>query len=362
VTHDPTRAAPPFPGGPVPSGPVPSGPVPGGPDREVKIRFGVDSDGPGIIALIWACWSAYPNITMDVDGELPQLRALGSYYADKGGTLWIAEADVKIVGLIAVWPMDDVTWEICQVYVDPALHGSGLGHALLDQAERHAIAAGAERLVLWSDTRFDRAHRFYEKRSYVRQGPVRVLGDISNSLEFGYAKPVNGLVLLDIAAANAAETRLADILVACVEAGAGVSFLPPLPREKATAFWHRMASDVGAGTRVLLAVWRDGVMVGTGMLDLAMAENQPHRAEVQKVLVHPLARRSGVAREVMQALERSALAAGRTLLTLDTRAGDAGEALYRGQGWQEAGRIPGYALDAAGVPHDTVFFWKGLGL
>lgn len=335
--------------------------MPGSAKPGWMIRPGRDADGPAMIALIWDCWSAYPGIRMDVDGEMPQLHALGTYYADQGGALWVAETVDQVVGMIAVRPMDDLAWEICQVYVDPALHGSGLGYGLLDLAERHAIAAGAERLALWSDTRFDRAHRFYEKHSYVRHGPIRVLADISNSLEFGYAKPVNAVEALDIAAATSAELRLADILIDCVEAGASVSFLPPLSREKARAFWHRIASDIGAGTRVLLAAWQDGALVGTGMLDLATAENQPHRAEIQKVLVHPAARRCGLGRQIMGSLEQSAAAVGRTLLTLDTRAGDAGEALYRSQGWHEFGRIPGYALDADGTAHDTVFFWKRLG-
>jgi len=322
------------------------------------IRPGRDIDGPAVIALIWACWSAYPGVKMDVDREMPELHALAAYYAGHGGALWIAETDATVTGMIAARPLDQATWEICRVYVHPHQHGSGLGHALLDLAERHAIAAGAERLALWSDTRFDRAHRFYEKRSYIRSGPVRVLHDISNSLEFGYAKPVNGVEPLDIAAATAAEARLAAILIACVEAGASVSFLPPLQREKATAFWHRMAREVGAGTRVLLAAWRDGVIVGTGTLDLATPENQPHRAEVQKLLVHPDGRRGGIGRQIMRTLEQAAVAAGRSLLTLDTRAGEAGEALYRAEGWQECGRIPGYALSADGSAHDTVLFWK----
>ena len=325
------------------------------------IRPGRDADGPAIIALIWACWSAYPGCLMDVDGEMPELHALAKYYAGQGGALWIADGDATIAGMIATRPIDNGTWEVCRVYVDPPQHGSGMAHALLDHAERHAIAAGAQRLALWSDTRFDRAHRFYEKRSYVRRGALRVLDDISNSLEFGYAKPVDGLESLDIAAATSAEIQLAEILIACVESGASVSFLPPLSREKARAFWHRMASDVGTGKRTLLAAWRNGQMVGTGMLDLGTPENQPHRAEVQKVLVSPSGRRSGLGHQIMQALEQAAVAAGRSLLTLDTRAGDAGEALYRAEGWQEVGRIPGYALDADGVGHDTLLFWKRIG-
>jgi GNAT superfamily N-acetyltransferase len=156
------------------------------------IRPGQDADGTAMIALIWACWSGYPGIRMDVDREMPELHALGTYYAEKGGALWVAGSDVKIVGMVAVRPTDGATWEICRLYVEPSLHGSGIAHALLDQAERHAIAAGAQRLVLWSDTRFERAHRFYEKRCFLRFGPVRALNDISDSLEFGYAKPVSG--------------------------------------------------------------------------------------------------------------------------------------------------------------------------
>jgi GNAT superfamily N-acetyltransferase len=325
-----------------------------------EIRLGRDADGAALIALIWACWSVHPGIKLDVDGEMPQLHALATYYTGQHGVLWVAEAGSRVVGMVAVRPIDLKLWEICQLYVDPPLHGAGLGRALLNHAERHAVAAGAERLELWSDTRFDQAHRFYERQSYVRRGGVRVLHDVSRSLEFGYAKPVNAVELLDVAAAGSAEFRLASILVDCVEAGASVSFLPPLSHDQASAFWHGVAGNVGTGRRVLLAAWREGVLVGTGMLNLDTPENQPHRAEVEKVLVLPSVRRGGLGRQIMQALEAAATAAGRILLTLDTRAGDAGEALYRAQGWHEAGRIPGYALDAQGSAHDTLFLWKRL--
>lgn len=324
------------------------------------IRPGRDSDGSALIDLIWSCWSAYPGIRMDVDLEMPELRALATYYAANAGSLWVAEAADSVCGMIATRPLEGTTWEICRVYVDPALHGSGLGHALLDQAEQHAIAAGAKRLALWSDTRFDRAHHFYEKRSYIRHGAVRVLADISNSLEFGYAKPVNGVEALDIAAVTSAVGRLGAILIACVDGGASVSFLPPLSPQKARAFWLRVASDVGTGKRTVVAAWRNGVLSAVGMLDLATPENQPHRTEVQKILVDPGARRTGLGRQILRALEQEAAAHGRSLLTLDTRAGDAGESLYRSEGWQESGRIPGYALAADGTAQATVFFWKHL--
>jgi GNAT superfamily N-acetyltransferase len=320
------------------------------------IRPGLDTDNDGIIELIAACWAPYPGLRMDVDLEMPELRAPASYYQD---VLWVAEQDKRIVGMIATRLLTDPgTWEICRVYVDPALHGQRLGHDLLDVAETHAIAHGATRLMLWSDTRFARAHAFYEKRSYVRSGPIRVLRDISDSLEFGYAKPVNGFEILDVAAVGSAERRLADLLIACVDAGASVTFLPPLHKNKARAFWRRIGTEVGQGTRVVVAGWRRGELVATGMLDLATPENQPHRAEVQKIMVHPSTRRSGLARALMRAIERHAVTIGRPLLTLDTRAGDAGEALYRAEGWQETGRIPQHALGPTGALHDTVFFWK----
>lgn len=292
---------------------------------------------------------------------MPELHALASYYQDAGGALWIAGSGGHVTGMIATRPLEARRWEICRVYVDPALHGSALAGDLLDSAENHAIAAGAEELVLWTDTRFDRAHRFYEKRSYIRSGAIRVLEDISNSLEFTYLKPVNGSRVLDIAAATSAERQLAGILIACVHAGASVSFLPPLSHAKAAAFWHQAATRIGAGTKVVLAAWRGGRLVGTGMLDLGTPDNQPHRADIQKILVHPAARRQGVAREIMQGLERQAVIAGRTLLTLDTAAGSAGEALYRAEGWTDCGRIPGYALGSDGNFHDTVFFCKRVG-
>jgi ribosomal protein S18 acetylase RimI-like enzyme len=297
---------------------------------------------------------------MDVDGELPQYRALASYYANLGGALWAAEDNGQIVGMVATRPLPERTWEICQVYVMPSLHGSGLGHRLVDLAEAHALSAGATQLVLWSDTRFDRAHRFYEKRSYVRSGPVRVLGDISNSLEYGFAKPVNGIEVLDAAAAASAIRRLSTILNACVEEGAGVSFLPPLAPEAARAFWQDTARDVAAGSKVLLAGWVDGELAGTVTLALAWPQNQQHRAEVTKLLVHPSGRRHGLARRLMARLEVEAMRLGRTLLTLDTREGDKAEKLYRSMGWIEYGRIPGYAVQADGAFEATLFFWKQL--
>ncbi len=324
------------------------------------IRPGRDTDAAGFIGLIFACWSLYPGVILDVDGEEPHLRALASYYTDQGGALWVANRDDTVVGMIGTKPLEGGTWEICKVYVSPDLHGSGLGHALLERAEAHAIAKGATRLALWSDTRFDRAHRFYEKRSYVRSGPIRVLHDISDSLEYAYAKPVEGIEILDAAAAASAIPHLSSILIGCVAEGAGVSFLPPLALETARAFWRGTATKVAAGTHVLLAAWTGGVLAGTVTLAMEMPENQPHRAEVAKLLVDPTIRRKGLARALMTRLEQEALRAGRPLLLLDTQAGGSAERLYRSMGWTELGTMPGHALRMDGTFGDTVFFWKRL--
>jgi GNAT superfamily N-acetyltransferase len=217
-------------------------------------------------------------------------------------------------------------------------------------------------MKLWSDTRFERGHRFYEKHSYVRAGPIRALNDISNSIEFAYAKPLAGVAVrrLDAAAAASAEVRLAAVLKDCVDGGASVSFLPPLDVATARAFWRRASTDVAAGKRIVLAAWADGEIVGTVQLDLATPPNQQHRADLQKLLVIGRARRRGIARLLVAAAEQAAAAAGRTLLVLDTCAGDAAEPLYRALGWTEAGRIPGYALLADGSFCDTVVFYKRL--
>jgi GNAT superfamily N-acetyltransferase len=327
------------------------------------IRAGEDRDAEGFIGLIGACWAEYPGCILDVDGEMPEMRALASWFAGQGGALWAAEAGGRVLGMVATRPLrEDSAYEICRMYVDRAARGTGLSHRLLDTAEAHARAAGAERLVLWTDTRFAAAHGFYEKRGYVRQGAIRMLDDLSKSLEFRYTKPVRGLVVeaLDAAAAASAERRLAEILIACVADGASVSFLHPLPVEAARGFWQQGAQAVAGGKRVLLAAWLDGVLAGTVTLDLATPPNQQHRADVAKLLVDPALRRRGVGRALMRRAEQAAERLGRRLLVLDTLEGDGGEALYRELGWQEAGRIPRYALDGKGRLAATVLFYKEL--
>ncbi len=148
--------------------------------------------------------------------------------------------------------------------------------------------------------------------------------------------------------------ELAGILVACVNEGASLGFLAPLAPERARDWWVGFPR---AGVVVLVAEL-DGRLVGTVQLHAAESENGAHRGEVAKLLVHPAARRRGIARALMIRLEAEARKAGKSLLTLDTRDGDPSNTLYAALGYQEGGRIPGWACDATGTLSATVFWYK----
>jgi ribosomal protein S18 acetylase RimI-like enzyme len=167
---------------------------------------------------------------------------------------------------------------------------------------------------------------------------------------------------LDAAGLDAGLDDLADILHACVQGGAAVGFLLPFSVDDARAYWRaKVAPGVAAGTRILVVAAIDGTIVGTVQVDTDMPPNQPHRADVTKLLVHPRARRRGVARAVMAEAETQARRRGRALLTLDTRAGDAAEPLYVSLGYAVAGRIPGYARNAADPGfHATTVMYKAI--
>lgn len=154
---------------------------------------------------------------------------------------------------------------------------------------------------------------------------------------------------------------LSDVLIDCVEGGASVSFMLPMTRAKAEAFWRRTAASAARGERVVLAAEdAAGEIVGTAQIILEQPENQPHRGDLAKMLVHRRARRRGVGAALLVAAERSALDAGKTLLVLDTASDDA-ERLYGRNGWQPCGQVPGYALLPDGRPCATTFFYKFLG-
>ena len=152
---------------------------------------------------------------------------------------------------------------------------------------------------------------------------------------------------------------LAEVLLDCVEGGASVSFMWPLSLEKALGFWRGVAEGVARGERVLLVAEDGGAgIVGTVQMITALPENQPHRADVAKMLVHRRARRRGVARRLMEALDAEARREGKTVLVLDTVTGGDAERLYERAGWQRVGMVPKYALMPDGRFCATTFFYK----
>jgi GNAT superfamily N-acetyltransferase len=153
---------------------------------------------------------------------------------------------------------------------------------------------------------------------------------------------------------------LADVLIDCVEGGASVSFMHPLTRVRAVAFWHRVAQGVAAGERALLVAEDARGLCGTVQLVLEQPENQPHRADLSKMLVHRRARRRGLGAALGRAAEATARECGKTLLVLDTASGEA-EHLYARLGWMRVGVIPGYALLPKGGLCDTTVYYRNLG-
>jgi GNAT superfamily N-acetyltransferase len=154
---------------------------------------------------------------------------------------------------------------------------------------------------------------------------------------------------------------LSNVLTDCVEGGASVSFMLPMTSAKAEAFWRGVAEGVARGDRVVLAAEdARGGIVGTVQVIWAQPENQPHRGDVAKMLVHRRARRRGVGAALLAAAERAALDAGKTLLVLDTVTGADAERMYARSGWQRCGVIPSYALWPDGRPCATTVFFKAL--
>ncbi len=153
---------------------------------------------------------------------------------------------------------------------------------------------------------------------------------------------------------------LAGVLVDCVAGGASVSYLTPFSHNDAHGVFQAVAAEVEHGRRLLLAAFANGHVVGTVQVVLALPPNQPHRAEIAKLLVHRSARRRGIAQLLMERAEAEARAEGKTLLVLDAVTGGDAERLYERLGWTKVGVIPGYALYPDRRPCDTTIFWKSL--
>lgn len=232
--------------------------------------------------------------------------------------------------------------------------------------------------------------RAYQHRSAVRHRPGLVFGkhcrwhhgkrfdhtqavQMHRAFAFAFAfafgtmiYPILAPLAITIRRFDASETvasieALADVLIDCVQGGASVSFMWPLPRANALTFWRGVAGDVARKERVLLiAEDAGGTIVGTAQLITAMPENQPHRAEVAKMLVHRNARRQGVAQRLLAAVDDAARAEGKTVLVLDTATGSNAERLYQHTGWHRVGVVPDYALMPDGAMCGTTFFHKRL--
>ncbi len=153
---------------------------------------------------------------------------------------------------------------------------------------------------------------------------------------------------------------LAEVLVDCVESGASVSFMLPFPREKAVAFWTTVAADVAAGKRALIVAEDEVGICGTVQLAFDLPDNQPHRADLAKMLVHRRARRHGLGADLMRAAEEMGRACGKTLLVLDAVTGGDAERLYERLGWVRVGSIPNYALMPDSAPCATTYFYRQL--
>lgn len=175
---------------------------------------------------------------------------------------------------------------------------------------------------------------------------------------------MNGVPRVKVLSSEDVETYvgpLADVLIDCVEGGAAVSFLLPISRSKAIEFWERVFENVARNERTLLiAETVDGCVIGAVQLITAFPENQPHRADVSKMLVRREARRQGVAASLLAAVEEAAREAGKSVLMLDTATGSDAERLYERAGWLLVGHVPNYGLAPDGRLCGTTFFHKQL--
>ncbi len=160
--------------------------------------------------------------------------------------------------------------------------------------------------------------------------------------------------------ARALIPALGGILIDCVEGGASVSFMLPIERRTAEEFYESVVEKIASGGTILFVAFLDGKPVGTVQLNPELKPNQPHRADVSKLLVHRRGRNRGVARALMAALEEVAKARGRWLLCLDTATGSDAERLYEKLGWRRLGVLPRHAMWPQGGFCDTTFFWKDL--
>jgi ribosomal protein S18 acetylase RimI-like enzyme len=154
---------------------------------------------------------------------------------------------------------------------------------------------------------------------------------------------------------------LADLLVATVATGGSVSFMHPLAPQAANAFWEKSLAAAARGERLVLGAWDGKALVGTVTLLLDFPPNQPHRAEIAKLMTSVEHRGRGIGTRLMRAAERLAVEKGRTLLVLDTATEEGASGLYEKLGFTLAGEIPDYALKQHGGLTGTLIYWKRIG-
>lgn len=154
----------------------------------VKIRDARDDDSDGLIRLIGDCFSEYPGCVLDVEGEAPELISPATWHREAGGRLWVAEGDGTIVGCVAILPEAERSAELKKLYVSSEARRLGLGARLCGLVEAEARRRGATTVMLWSDTRFEDAHRLYEGRGYERGPDTRELHDASKSVEYYFRR------------------------------------------------------------------------------------------------------------------------------------------------------------------------------
>lgn len=156
--------------------------------KEIVIRPVTDTDSEGLISLIGTVFDEYQNCFLDVDGEMPELKAPARSVMNDDCRWWVAEEDGAVVGSCAAMPDGSDAVELKRLYVAKQARRRGLAARLVELVETEARTRGARRIELWSDTRFKDAHRLYKRMGYERQPRTRALCDISNTVEFHYIK------------------------------------------------------------------------------------------------------------------------------------------------------------------------------
>lgn len=262
------------------------------------------------------------------------------------------------------------------VYVTPAARGRGVGKAVVRGALDLARSwPGVNSAGLSASVRSKAAQALYRSLGFVVWGVEprclcidgSFLDEVHMVVQFAddAQEPPRGTdATWTIRRIDAVDETLilalADVLRSCVEGGASVGFMLPLTRDRAVSFWRRVADGVARGERALLVAEDELGVCGTVQLILDMPDNQPHRADLVKMLVHRRARRRGLGEALMRAAEDLARERGRTLLVLDAVTGGDAARLYERLGWVRVGPIPNYALMPDGAPCGTTYFYRDL--